>query len=375
MLVVYAVRITLKGVGSNQRTVRMAPHVRATREGRVYPPLHWLASGIAEGDLGRASVTLPACMATLPTDRVALAGRVVDPWSVTTQKVVRREQEDRVCPSGQHGTGQTWERPWTQDFNGRGEPIGMELAGSWGIKVDRCRADYTVAELYTVACPDGIGEQVWRRHRTVTSDGETFIVDPIPVSSTCTVSPPPPPPSAVINSWDAASYEYRTVGCPFTHTGSGQRERRTVTRSYESTEWPWDSTPTQRLVDVGYSNWITVTDNCAMVVADGQNGGGQNGGGGRDMGIDVNNDGIADFGNAQEATDAGWTGSQMSVGIQVGTFSRPTAPTQANSIAPTTPAQNQQGGGGGGGHDRPGGHQDGFNGNTGPGGFGGASGA
>ena len=325
VLVVFADRPTLKGVGANLRAVRMAPHVRAVSEGRVYPPLHWLASGVAEGELGRASLTLPACMTGLPLNRVALAGRVVDPWGLTSQRIVRRETEDRACPSGQHGAGQTWERPWTQNHNGRGEAIGTELAGTWGIKVNRCRADYTVAELYTVACPGGTGDQVWRRHRTVTSAGETFTVDPTPVSSTCTVSPPPPPPTAVTSAWTSTIYEHRTVGCPSSYTGTGRRMRRTVTRSHESTRWPWDSTATQRLVDVGYSNWVTIANNCARVVSGGQGGGqGGNQGGGQGTGIDVDGDGRTDFDTAQEATQAGFSPSEMSVGFgEAPTGSRP----------------------------------------------------
>ena len=333
VLVVFADRPTLKGVGTNQRAVRMAPHVRAVGEGRVYPPLHWLTAGVAEGELGRASLTLPACMASLPLNRVALAGRVVDPWGVTNQRIVRRETEDRLCPAGQHGAGQTWERPWTQDFNGRGEAIGTELAGAWGLKVDRCRDDYTVAELYTVDCPGGTGEQVWRRHRTVTSAGETFTVDPVPVSSTCTVSPPPPPPTPVTNAWTSTSYEYRDLNCPFTHVGSGRQERRTETRSWESTQWPWDATPTRRLVNISYSNWIMTTDNCTMVVAQApQNQGNQ--GGNRGTGIDVDGDGRTDFSTAQEASKAGFAPSDMSLG-----FGEPTPG--------SSPTNNNDDGGGG----------------------------
>ena len=451
VLVVFADRPTLKGVGTNQRAVRLAPHVRAVSEGRVYPPLHWLAAGVAEGELGRASLTLPACMASLPLNRVALAGRVVDPWGVTNQRIVRRQTEDRVCPTGQHGVGQTWERPWTQDFNGRGEPIGTEVAGTWGIKVDRCRADYTVAELYTVACPSGSGEQVWRRHRTVTSDGETFTIDPVPVSNTCTVGSPPPPPTPTTNAWDSTSYQYRTSACPSTHTGSGRRYRRTVTHAYESTQWPWDDTPTQRLVNVGHSNWLRISSDCRRIPPpppppppipntasttqpigptasatppdenaqadtpgstdsvqsaqldltetevsvqndqdvtpvtpvtpetedndqNDENGNVQNnqGGGNIGTGIDVDGDGQSDFSNAQDASEAGFTGDQMSVG-----FGEPTPGSEPPSADSSDgdDGGGHQGGGGGPSGSPSGGHQGGFNGNTGPGGFGGATGA
>ena len=358
VLVVFAARPTLKGVGANQRSVRMAPHVRAVREGRVYPPLHWLANGVAEGDLGRATLTLPACMTSLPLDRVGLAGRVVDPWSVTNQKIVRRESEDRVCPSGQHGAGQTWERPWTREFNGRGEAVGTEIAGSWGIKVDRCRDDYTVAELYTVVCPSGTGDQVWRRHRTVTSAGETFTVDPTPVSNICTISSPPTPPTAVTNAWTSISYEYRTTDCPFTHTGSGRQERRTVTQSYESTEWPWDPTPTQRLVNVDYSNWIASADNCVMVVAGGP--------GDPNTGIDVDGDGRSDYGTVAEAVAAGVSPADMSIGV--GDGSTGTKPNQSGGNQGGNQGINT---GGPTGHGRPGG---GHPGGGPPGGGGGNSG-
>ena len=78
-LLVYMEPAVLKGVGRDQRSVQVAPHLYA--EGDL-PALHWLegggASGVAVGTAGRASVSLPACLSDtsfggpLPSGRAAL---------------------------------------------------------------------------------------------------------------------------------------------------------------------------------------------------------------------------------------------------------------------------------------------------------------
>ena len=82
-LLVYMEPAVLKGVGRDQRSVQVAPHLYA--EGGL-AALHWLegggASGVAVGTAGRASLSLPACLSDssfggpLPSGRAALAGVV-----------------------------------------------------------------------------------------------------------------------------------------------------------------------------------------------------------------------------------------------------------------------------------------------------------
>ena len=59
-LLVYLAPEELKGVGRDHRAVHAAPHAYAG-SGET-PVLHWLENGAAQGGVGRAPVTLPACL-------------------------------------------------------------------------------------------------------------------------------------------------------------------------------------------------------------------------------------------------------------------------------------------------------------------------
>ena len=185
-LLVYMEPAVLKGVGRDQRSVQVAPHLYA--EGDL-PALHWLegggASGVAVGTAGRASVSLPACLsdasfgAPLPSGRAALAGVVRDPHLQRRERV-SHERTVEDCPAGSHGDGRTMTREVRQAHDGRGDAVGDPVVGSWQVLIDDCRADYTEWEHYTLDCSwfagpphnrEMTGREIWRREKTVTAEG------------------------------------------------------------------------------------------------------------------------------------------------------------------------------------------------------------
>ena len=185
-LLVYMEPAVLKGVGRDQRSVQVAPHLYA--EGDL-PALHWLegggASGVAVGTAGRASVSLPACLsdasfgAPLPSGRAALAGVVRDPHLQRRERV-SHERTVEDCPAGSHGDGRTMTREVRQAHDGRGDAVGDPVVGSWQVLIDDCRADYREWEHYTLDCSwlagpphnrEMTGREIWRREKTVTADG------------------------------------------------------------------------------------------------------------------------------------------------------------------------------------------------------------
>ena len=290
ILIVYAGVEILKGVGDDQRSVRLAPHLAAQAENRQEPPLHWTAAGTAEGILGRASVTLPSCMSgAVPSDRVALAGSVPDPFTTITRRTTV-EREDRACPAGTHGPsdGQTFVREDIQEVNGRGEPIGPPQIGTWTLLVDHCTPDYGEWEYYRVSCTftpgaphvgDLTGEQVWRRWKTVTAGGPDFGA-PEFVSTSCWTNPNPTPPSAAI--WHTDTTETRTTACDSGFTGDRQQDR-VVTRRHA--QFPWDPQPIVQVTAI--TTWTTTVSNCRQS-------GGNDGGGNIGGGWDIDGDGEAD---------------------------------------------------------------------------------
>ncbi len=264
VLAVFADRDDLKGVGDDQRSIRLAPHLEATRVSRHEPPLHWFAAGTAEGILGRDSLTLPACMAaTAPTDRVGLAGEVVDPFTVTKDRVTT-ERQDRTCPAGAHGAGQVWARDITQEVNGRGEDQGSPVTGAWSLLVDHCVADYDEWVHFRTTCtftPGAphtgtlTGETVWKRQRSVTAAGETWLTAPSLVSTSCWTDPNPTPP--VPRDWTTTSTSTRTVACPSPQIGQ-RTQRRSTSRFYR--QWPWDAAAT--LMRTTTSSWTQTASTC-----------------------------------------------------------------------------------------------------------------
>ncbi|MDE0204241.1 MAG: hypothetical protein OXK73_17620 [Rhodospirillaceae bacterium] len=264
VLAVFANRDDLKGVGDDQRQVRLAPHLEAALVNRDEPPLHWFSAGTAEGILGRDSVTLPACMAaTAPSDRVGLAGEVVDPFTVTDQRVTT-ERQDRTCPARTHGAGQVWARDITQEVNGRGDDQGSPVTGAWSLLVDHCVADYDEWVHFRTTCtftpgaphPGTLtGETVWRRQRSVTTAGETWLTAPEFVSTSCWTDPNPTPP--VPRDWTTTSTSSRTVSCPSPQIGQ-RTQRRSTSRFYR--QWPWDAAAT--LVRTTTSSWTQTASTC-----------------------------------------------------------------------------------------------------------------
>ena len=264
VLAVFANRDDLKGVGDDQRSVRLAPHLEAARVNRREPPLHWFAAGTAEGILGRDSLTLPACMAaTAPTDRVGLAGEVVDPFTVTKDRVTT-ERQDRTCPAGAHGAGQVWARDITQEVNGRGDDQGSPVTGAWSLLVDHCVADYDEWVHFRTTCtftPGAphtgtlTGETVWKRQRSVTAAGETWLTAPSLVSTSCWTDPNPTPP--VPRDWTTTSTSTRTVACPSPQIGQ-RTQRRSTSRFYR--QWPWDAAAT--LMRTTTSSWTQTASTC-----------------------------------------------------------------------------------------------------------------
>ena len=101
-----------KGVGRDHRAVHAAPHAYAGN-GET-PVLHWLENGAAQGGVGRASVTLPACLSDaaaggpLPTGRAALAGTVRDPYWTLLTKV--ETSCDRILIAGGANVEAEWEQ-------------------------------------------------------------------------------------------------------------------------------------------------------------------------------------------------------------------------------------------------------------------------
>ena len=295
-LIVYAGVESLKGVGRDQRSVRLALHLAAQAENRQAPPLQWTAGGSAEGILGRASVTLPSCMSgAVPSDRVAFAGTVPDPFKIISRRATV-EREDRVCPAGTHGPadGQAWVRENIQEINGRGDPIGPLQTGTWALLVDHCTPDYGAWEYYRISCtftPGAphvgtlTGEQVWRRWMTVTANGPDFAA-PEFVSTSCWTDPNPTPPSAAV--WHTATTETRTTTCGTGFTGTRQQGRE-VTRRHA--QFPWDAQPIVQVTAI--TTWTTTSSNCRQSSA-GNNGTGNNGGGNVGGGWDINGDGVAD---------------------------------------------------------------------------------
>ena len=323
VLVVFAARADLKGVGDDQRSVRLAPHLEAARSHDEVPPLHWLQAGEAEGILGRASVSLPACMAgTAPSGRVALAGEVIDPFTVSNQ-VLTPERQDRACPAGTHGAGQVWARDLAQEVNGRGDDVGSPVPGPWRLLVDHCVADYTEWVHYRTACtftpgpPHSgtlTGESVWRRQKSVSAAGETWLTAPEFVSTSCWTDPNPTPPTPT--DWETTTTETRTASCGSGYTGTRTQQR---TKTWSNRKWHWDASPTTRLTATG--SWTTTATTCRKTtttstrqcVRRGKGGedlhcsGGNDGGSGdrsdRGSGWDVDGDGRADYDNYADIDD------------------------------------------------------------------------
>lgn len=270
-LLVYLAPAELKGVGRDHRAVQAAPHLFAKNGGENrLAGLHWLEAGRARGTVGRATVSLPACLSgprfggPFPTERAALAGRVPDPFLHTAARV-GHEQRAAPCPPGRHGAGRTMTRTVRQDHDGRGNPVGSPAHGPWRILVDDCRADYSEWVHYTLACRwqagpphdrEMTGEEIWRRLRTVSADGATLGA-PEFVSSSCWTGavPETPAPAVTVNRREESAFR----PCPPGETGQRALSRIVTIRS---TLWPWDDAPTTR---ISRGPWTADSSGCEPV--------------------------------------------------------------------------------------------------------------
>ncbi len=287
ILIVYAEPERLKGVGRNQRSVRLAPHLQSD-DVPPPPPLHWLAGSTAIGGSGRADVDLPSCMTGLPSGRVALAGNVEDPFAVILP-TLHRERETRPCPAGTHGTGRVFVRDVIQEVNGRGDPLGPQTHMPWQLLSDSCQGDTSTWVTYRLACTFDAGEphnreiggeDIYRRQKTVTADGISWGA-PEFVSSSCWQDPEPLVPQPDIQV--TTSTETRAIACTSPQTGTRNQSRTVHERS---TQFPWDDEPIVQVTKQG--EWATTSDTCRIPSSGGGNGG-------RETGFDTDGDGVADY--------------------------------------------------------------------------------
>ena len=267
-LLVYMEPEVLKGVGRDQRSVQVAPHLYAAAGGLA--ALHWLAGSVAEGTAGRPDVALPACLpdssfgGPLPSGRVALAGTVRDPH-LDLRERISHERTVEDCPAGTHGEGRTMTREVRQAHDGRGDPVGDPVSGAWQVSIDDCRADYSEWEHYTLACSwlagpphnrEMTGEEIWRREKTVTADGVSWGT-PEFVSTSCWEGQVPALPQAAVT--ETLRTETSSRGCPAGFTGTVALTRTVTERA---TLWPWDAQPTVQDIP---GNWIADESGCAAV--------------------------------------------------------------------------------------------------------------
>ena len=268
-LLVYMEPEVLKGVGRDQRSVQVAPHLYA--EGDL-PALHWLEGGSATGSAGRATLGLPACLSDtsfggpLPSGRAALAGMVRDPHLELRERV-SHERTVEDCPADSHGEDRTMTREVRQAHDGRGDAVGDPVVGSWQVLIDDCRADYTEWEHYTLDCSwlagpphnrEMTGREIWRREKTVTADGIEWSA-PEFVSTSCWEGQTPELPQAEVT--ETQRTESTHGACPAGYSGTAVLTRTVTERS---TLWPWDTQPTVQNIP---GNWIADESGCSQVVS------------------------------------------------------------------------------------------------------------
>ena len=275
-LLVYMEPEALKGVGRDQRSVQVAPHLYAGGDGSPQlAALHWLEGGAtsssAAGPAGRPDVALPACLSDssfggpLPSGRAALAGTVRDPHFDLRERI-SHERSVEECPAGSHGGGRTMTREVRQTHDGRGDAVGDPVKGSWQVSINDCRADYSEWEHYTLECSwlagpphnrEMTGQEIWRREKTVTADGVSWGT-PEFVSTSCWEGQVPALPQAQVR--ETVRTETAAGPCPAGYSGTAVLTRTVTTRS---TTWPWDAQPI--LQDIP-GNWISDETGCSRVV-------------------------------------------------------------------------------------------------------------
>ena len=272
-LLVYMEPEALKGVGRDQRSVQVAPHLYARSDGGPQlAALHWLTVGVAEGTAGRPDVAFPACLSDasfggpLPSGRVALAGTVRDPH-LDTRERISHERSVEDCPAGTHGGGRTMTREVRQTHDGRGDAVGDPVTGTWQVSIDDCRADYSEWEHYTLECSwlagpphnrEMTGQEIWRREKTVTAAGVSWGT-PEFVSTSCWEGQVPALPQAQIT--ETLRTETSSGACPAGYSGTVAMTRTVTERA---TLWPWDAQPTMQDIP---GNWIADESGCQRIVS------------------------------------------------------------------------------------------------------------
>ena len=272
-LLVYMEPASLKGVGRDHRSVQVAPHLYAGQGNALaggLAALHWLEGGTAAGTAGRPGVALPACLSDssfggpLPSGRVALAGTVRDPHLESRERI-SHERSVEDCPAGSHGGGRTMTREVRQAHDGRGDPVGDPVTGSWQVLIDDCRADYSEWEHYTLECSwfagpphnrEMTGREIWRREKTVTAGGIAWGT-PEFVSTSCWEGHAPALPQAEVSETFRTETAQRS--CPAGFTGAVSLTRTVTERS---TRWPWDAAPVVQDIP---GNWIEDDTGCVAV--------------------------------------------------------------------------------------------------------------
>ena len=278
-LLVYLKPAKLKGVGEDHRSVHVAPfaYVSDGNEGQ-FPALHWLEGNVAKGGAARPTVTLPPCMTAVdplpPGGRAALAGRVKDPFAHIIDGVTHElRRED--CSAGMHGPGRREAREIRQRENARGEATtDPAVYGPWELVADACRVDYAEWEHNTVECRwdagpphnrEMVGEEVWRRLKTVTAGDpgaeppQDLVVTtfgmPEFVSTSCWYAELAEVSHTPVIS-ESFYQESRVVECGQGFTGTRSYSR---TRTRRSTKFPWDEAP---VVTVRYTSWRQASSSC-----------------------------------------------------------------------------------------------------------------
>ena len=275
VLLVYFAPAQAKGVGGAHRAIQQARRsfLPERARGVRLPMLAWLEAGEVI-DAHGGNRTLDACMTAhyteaLPSGRAALAGDVVDPWTVVSE---RESYEERAapCPSGKHGA-QRWRRSVTQEVNKDDVPVGPPVHEAWKRAPGSwCREDYTYYEVFARACSwyqgepfnrDMEGTETWRVPISVSADpdepvGGTRKITGTPefVSTTCwdTLHGPVPVPTTTVDTVT----ERRTLNCGAGFSGTITESR---TKTSATTTYPWDET---QLVSVEYTNWSETSNNC-----------------------------------------------------------------------------------------------------------------
>ena len=179
---------------------------------------------------------------------------------------ISHERTVEDCPAGTHGEGRTMTREVRQAHDGRGDPVGDPVTGSWQVSIDDCRADYSEWEHYTLECSwlagpphnrEMTGQEIWRREKTVTADGVSWGT-PEFVSTSCWEGQVPALPQAEVT--ETARTETSSRACPAGYTGTAVLTRTVTERA---TLWPWDAQPTVQDIP---GNWIADQSGCSKVV-------------------------------------------------------------------------------------------------------------